>query len=138
MQVLSKAYANGRPTQLLFKVFLGEAYQTENCKMCGCFCLRTKKERTFRLKLLLTESALCPQPVQVASDLKPSTSVWSVLALEREAVAPEKDSGSRDPRHHHSLAPKTSSGVRAWHRPHSPVLHKTKTIEVALPVKQWN
>lgn len=59
---------------------LGEAHQTDCCKICRRFCPRTKKEMDFRLKQLLMETALHPQPASGQQDLALSTSLWSAPA----------------------------------------------------------
>lgn len=102
---------------------LGEAHQTDKCKICRSFHPRTKKERDFRLKLLLMKSALRPQPAQPVLAPKPSTLVWSRLASVRKAAVLVKDPAPRDSRHRHCPASKTSS-TASWHWSRSLVLHK--------------
>lgn len=75
----------------------------------------TKKDRRVRLKHLLVEAALRHQ---LSSDSAPSTSMQNALASIREAMVPKRDSAPRQPRHQHSLAPKTRHGS------HSLVLRK--------------
>ncbi|XP_065436300.1 serine/arginine repetitive matrix protein 2-like, partial [Chrysemys picta bellii] len=58
---------------------LGEAQQKERCKICKAFKPRTKKERDFRLKQLLMETALQP-----STSAAPSASVRSAPASVRE------------------------------------------------------
>ncbi|XP_065446569.1 serine/arginine repetitive matrix protein 2-like isoform X1 [Chrysemys picta bellii] len=58
---------------------LGEAHQKERCKICKAFKPRTKKERDFRLKQLLMETALQP-----STSTAPSASVRSAPASVRE------------------------------------------------------
>lgn len=99
---------NGDPHNSCLKS-LGEAHQTEKCKICRGFCPKAKKERDFRMKWLLMDSALHPQPASGASDPKPSTSVCSALASVT-GHTPRKNLGSRDPRHHESPVLKTSFG----------------------------
>lgn len=77
---------------------LGEAHQTDRCKIYRAFWPRTKKEHDFHLKQLLMESALRPQ---LAADLRtpaPGTSVQSAPASVCDTV-PRKDSSTRDPWH---------------------------------------
>lgn len=69
LRVLPEAYAHGDPNNSCLKC-LGKAQQTNRYKICQDFRPRTKKERDFRLKLLLIESSLHPQPAQPTSDSK--------------------------------------------------------------------
>lgn len=93
---------------------LGEACQTEKCKLCGAFHPRTKKEQDFRLKQLLIKSTLHSQPAANRQDPALGASVCDTVL--------RKDSSTRDPWHWCSLAPQPEAIGR--HRLTSPVPHK--------------
>ncbi|XP_065436015.1 serine/arginine repetitive matrix protein 2-like [Chrysemys picta bellii] len=87
---------------------LGEAQQKERCKICKAFKPRTKKERDFRLKQLLMETALQP-----STSAAPSASVRSAPASVREPAP----AGHSKP-----MAPTQRGHVR--HRSSSPTKSK--------------
>ncbi|EMP28931.1 hypothetical protein UY3_13960 [Chelonia mydas] len=96
---------------------LGEGHQTDKCPICGGFKPRVKKERDYRLKLLLRELALQPQtgpaPVSLVRSVPPSM---------RDVPAPRKDPARSH--QHRFLACKASALHQR--RPQSPVSHEKK------------
>ncbi|EMP27752.1 hypothetical protein UY3_15144 [Chelonia mydas] len=111
----SKPMPTGNPHDSCLKR-LGESHQADKCRICKGFCPWTKKEWDFRLKQLLMEAALSPQPPVVCQDPAPSTLVHSAPAA-AVGAAPRLES-ERDPQHRRTPAPQPTSSARCCS--HSP------------------
>ncbi|XP_065412399.1 CLK4-associating serine/arginine rich protein-like [Chrysemys picta bellii] len=89
---------------------LGESHQTDKCKIYKAFRPRTKKERDFRLRQLLMEAALSPDPPSARQAPTPSASVRSTPAAPTGS-APRVES-DKPPRHRPPSAPHPPQGPR--------------------------